>query len=189
MANRLAEEESFQEVQERQIKREERAKQFPRTQDDFDLLYGEVQKWKMAELKRIASMYEGAARVAEVNILLDKEIQLLNGIERQRQIVSDAMKDFRQEQMLKKLGEPIKWVGYGGSVGGFNIMAERIFIIWIFLDTIVHLDLLRTQRVRFLTEIYKDLQKPLKKSDRLELITKVRKILVDEQDFPDFGEV
>uniref|UniRef100_A0A1I8M3B5 IQ motif and ubiquitin-like domain-containing protein n=1 Tax=Musca domestica TaxID=7370 RepID=A0A1I8M3B5_MUSDO len=169
VANRLAEEESFQEVQERRIKREERAKQFPRTQDDFDLLYGEVQKWKMAELKRIASMYEGAARVAEVNILLDKEIQLLNGIERQRQIVSEAMKDFRQEQMLKKLGEPIKWVGYG--------------------DTIVHLDLLRTQRVRFLTEIYKDLQKPLKKSDRLELITKVRKILVDEQDFPDFGEL
>lgn len=115
MANRLAEEEAFQEVQERRIKREQRAKQFPRTQDDFDLLYGEVQKWKMAELKRIASMYEGAARVAEVNILLDKEIQLLNGIERQRQIVFDAMRDFRQEQMLKKMGDPIKWVGYGGK--------------------------------------------------------------------------
>lgn len=115
MANRLAEEEAFQEVQERRIKREQRAKQFPRTQDDFDLLYGEVQKWKMAELKRIASMYEGAARVAEVNILLDKEIQLLNGIERQRQIVFEAMRDFRQEQMLKKMGDPIKWVGYGGK--------------------------------------------------------------------------
>ncbi|XP_073815788.1 IQ motif and ubiquitin-like domain-containing protein [Musca autumnalis] len=169
VANRQAEDDEFQEVQERRIKREERAKLFPRTQDDFDLLYGEVQKWKMAELKRIASMYEGPARVAEVNILLDKEIQLLNGIERQRQIVSEAMKDFRQEQMLKKLGEPIKWVGYG--------------------DTVIHMDLLRTQRVRFLTEIYKDLQKPLKKAERLELITKVRQILVNEQDFPDFGEL
>ncbi|XP_075147763.1 IQ motif and ubiquitin-like domain-containing protein [Haematobia irritans] len=169
VANRVAEEETFQQVQERRIKREERAKQFPRTQDDFDLLYGEVQKWKIAELKRIASMYEGPARVAEVNVLLDKEIQLLNGIERQRQVVAEAMRDYRQEQMLKKMGEPIKWVGYG--------------------DTIVTLDLLRTQRVRFLTEIYKDLQKPLKKAARLDLINKVREILVNEQDFPDFGEL
>uniref|UniRef100_A0A1I8QF59 IQ motif and ubiquitin-like domain-containing protein n=1 Tax=Stomoxys calcitrans TaxID=35570 RepID=A0A1I8QF59_STOCA len=169
VANRLAEEETFQEVQERRIKREERAKQFPRTQDDFDLLHGEVQKWKLAELKRIASMYEGPARVAEVNILLDKEIQLLNGIERQRQVVFEAMKDFRQQQMLKKMGEPIQWIGYG--------------------DTVVTVDLLRTQRVRFLTEIYNDLQKPLKKAQRLELITKVRQILVNEQDFPDFGEL
>lgn len=67
-------------------------------------------------MKRIAQMYEGAARVAEVNILLDKEIQLLNGIERQRQLVYEAMKDFRQEQLLKQMGEPIKWVGYGGNI-------------------------------------------------------------------------
>lgn len=135
MANRLAEEEAFQEVQERRIKREQRAKQFPRTQDDFDLLYGEVQKWKMAELKRIASMYEGAARVAEVNILLDKEIQLLNGIERQRQIVFEAMRDFRQEQMLKKMGDPIKWVGYGGKQKAVGI---QILVFEISYDNICY---------------------------------------------------
>lgn len=112
----MAEEEAFQETQQKRIKREQRAKQLPRTKDDFDLLYGEVQKWKMAEMKRIASMYEGAARIAEINILLDKEITLLSGIDRQRQLVFEAMKDFRQEQLLKKLGEPIKWVGYGGNV-------------------------------------------------------------------------
>ncbi|XP_065371639.1 IQ motif and ubiquitin-like domain-containing protein [Calliphora vicina] len=169
VANRLAEEDAFQENQQRRIKREQRAKQFPRSKDDFDLLYGEVQKWKMAEMKRIASMYEGASRLAEINILLDKEITLLGGIDRQRQLVFEAMKDFRQEQLLKKMGEPIKWVGYG--------------------DTVVHLDLLRTQRVRFLTEIYKDLQKSLPKDKRLDLINKVREILLNEQDFPDFGEL
>lgn len=57
------------------------------------------------------------------------------------------------------------------------------------VDTIVHLDLLSTQRVRFLTEIYKDLQKPLPKDKRLDLINKVRKILINENDFPEFGEV
>ncbi|KAI8130333.1 hypothetical protein FF38_04992 [Lucilia cuprina] len=169
VANRLVEEQVFQENQQKSIKREQRAKQFPRTKDDFDLLYGEVQKWKMAEMKRIASMYEGASRIAEINILLDKEITLLSGIDRQRQLVFEAMKDFRQEQLLKKMGEPIKWIGYG--------------------DTVVHLDLLRTQRVRFLTEIYKDLQKSLPKDKRLDLINKVREILLNEQDFPDFGEL
>ncbi|KAM7362629.1 IQ motif and ubiquitin-like domain-containing protein isoform 2-T2 [Cochliomyia hominivorax] len=163
IANRLAEEEAFEENQLKRIKREQRAKQFPRTKDDFDLLYGEVQKWKIAEMKRIAKMYEGPSRIAEINILLDKEITLLSGIDRQRQLVYEAMKDFRQEQLLKKMGEPIKWVGYG--------------------------DLLRTQRVRFLTEIYKDLQKPLTKEKRLDLINKVREILLNEQDFPEFGEL
>lgn len=51
------------------------------------------------------------------------------------------------------------------------------------------MDLIRTQRVRFLTEIYKDLQKPLAKGKRLELLKKVQKILLDESCFPDFPEV
>lgn len=115
VANRLKEEEAFKENQKRRIQREQRAKQFPRTKDDFELLYSEVQKWKIAEMKRIAKMYEGAARIAEINILLDKEITLLSGIDRQRHLVYEAMKDFREEQLLKKMGEPIKWVGYGGN--------------------------------------------------------------------------
>lgn len=53
----------------------------------------------------------------------------------------------------------------------------------------IHLDLLSTQRVRFLTEIYKDLQKTLPKDQRLDLINKVREILINENDFPEFGEV
>lgn len=53
----------------------------------------------------------------------------------------------------------------------------------------IHLDLLSTQRVRFLSEIYKDLQKPLPKDQRLDLINKVREILINENDFPEFGEV
>lgn len=101
---------------EKRIKRIELAKQFPQTKDDFEMLYGEVQKWKIAELKRIARLYEGPARIAEVNVLLDKEIQLRNGIEKQRCIVKKAMEDFRNEKVLTKLGEPIKWVGYKGKL-------------------------------------------------------------------------
>ncbi|XP_050328787.1 IQ and ubiquitin-like domain-containing protein [Bactrocera neohumeralis] len=169
VANRKAEEERLQVEAEKRIKRIELAKQFPQTKDDFEMLYGEVQKWKIAELKRIARLYEGPARIAEVNVLLDKEIQLRNGIEKQRCIVKKAMEDFRNEKMLTKLGEPIKWVGYK--------------------DNIIHLDLLRTQRVRFLTEVYKDMQKKTSREERLELLSKVKRILLDEREFPDFVEI
>lgn len=120
MSNRVSEENAFCKAKEKRIKREERAKMYPRTKDDFDLLYSEVQKWKIAELKRISSMYEGPSRIAEVNILLDKEIQMLNGIERQKQLVSKAVQDFKEQQLLKKLGEPITWYGYGGKGVGLR---------------------------------------------------------------------
>ncbi|XP_053945246.1 IQ and ubiquitin-like domain-containing protein [Anastrepha ludens] len=169
VANRKAEEERLQAEAEKRVKRIELAKQFPRTKDDFEMLYSEVQKWKIAELKRITRLYEGPARIAEVNVLLDKEIQLRNGIEKQRYIVKKAMEDFRNEKMLTKLGEPIKWIGYK--------------------DNVIHMDLLRTQRARFLTEVYKDMQKKVSREERLELLTKLKSILMGEREFPDFAEI
>lgn len=52
------------------------------------------------------------------------------------------------------------------------------------------MDLIRTQRARFLHEIYTDLKKPLGKTERLELLQKVKEVIVTkEQDFPEFPEV
>ncbi|KAL9900203.1 IQ motif and ubiquitin-like domain-containing protein isoform 1-T1 [Glossina fuscipes fuscipes] len=169
VANRISEEEAFKKEQENRISREQRAKQFPRTKNDFDMLLGEVQKWKTAEMKRINNMYEGAPRIAEINILLNKEIEMLNNLECQRNLAYKSMEDARQQQLFKKMGEPIKWIGYA--------------------DTVIHLDLLRTQRVRFLNGIYNDLCQDLPKEERLQLIDKVRALLLNEQCFPEFPEV
>uniref|UniRef100_A0A1B0A7V4 IQ motif and ubiquitin-like domain-containing protein n=1 Tax=Glossina pallidipes TaxID=7398 RepID=A0A1B0A7V4_GLOPL len=169
VANRISEEEAFKKEQEMRISREQRAKQFPRTKNDFDMLLGEVQKWKTAEMKRINNMYEGAPRIAEINILLNKEIEMLNNIECQRNLVYKSMEDSRQQQLLRKMGEPIKWIGYA--------------------DTVIHMDLLRTQRVRFLNGIYNELCQDLPKEERLQLIDKVRALLLDEQCFPEFPEL
>lgn len=51
------------------------------------------------------------------------------------------------------------------------------------------MDLLRTQRVRFLNGIYNELCQNLPKEERLQLIDKVRALLLDEQCFPEFPEV
>jgi len=167
--NREQEDERYERCVEQRVERHRVVKQFPRNKDDFDLLYAEVGRWKKAELKRITANYEGPARIAEVNILLDKEIQLLNGVERQRNLVFKAMEDFRNDQLLKEMGKPIEWIGYK--------------------DTKIHMDLLSTQRVRFLTEIYKDLRKPRSKEERLEFIRQVMVVLTEETCFPNFPEL
>ncbi|KMZ05092.1 IQ and ubiquitin-like domain-containing protein [Drosophila simulans] len=167
--NREHEDERYEKCVEQRMERHRVIKQFPRNKDDFDLLYAEVARWKKAELKRITANYEGPARIAEVNILLDKEIQLLNGVERQRNLVYKAMEDFRKDQLLKEMGKPIEWVGYK--------------------DSKIHMDLLSTQRVRFLTEIYKDLRKPRSKEDRLDFIRQVMAVLTEETCFPNFPEL
>ncbi|EDW43177.1 IQ and ubiquitin-like domain-containing protein [Drosophila sechellia] len=167
--NREHEDERYEKCVEQRMERHRVIKQFPRNKDDFDLLYAEVARWKKAELKRITANYEGPARIAEVNILLDKEIQLLNGVERQRNLVYKAMEDFRKDQLLKEMGKPIEWVGYK--------------------DSKIHMDLLSTQRVRFLTEIYKDLRKPRSKEDRLDFIRQVMEVLTEETCFPNFPEL
>ncbi|XP_001358727.2 IQ and ubiquitin-like domain-containing protein [Drosophila pseudoobscura] len=167
--NREEEEERYEKCVEERVDRQKAIKQFPRSKDDFDLLYAEIGRWKRAELRRIAAHYEGPARISEVNILLDKEIQLLNGVERQRRLVCKSMKDFRKDQLLKKMGKPIEWIGYK--------------------DCKIHMDLLSTQRVRFLTEVYKDLRLPLSRDVRLTLVRRVMEILMEETCFPNFPEL
>lgn len=104
-------------------------KTFPKTKQDFDALYAQVQMWKENELKQICEKYSGAPKIAEMNMLLDKEVQLLNGIERQRQILQQQAKKVRNEQILKKLGDPVKWVGYNSNWALERHSATRFDII------------------------------------------------------------
>lgn len=68
------------------------------------------------QIKRINQLYvEGGHRIAELHVLLDKEIQLFNGIERQRTKLRNHILEVRTEKMLQQLGTPTKWVGYKGK--------------------------------------------------------------------------
>lgn len=59
-------------------------------------------------------MYSGAPRGAELYLLLEKEINLLNGIERQRAKVRKHLQEQQIEKALDEMGMPIKWIGYRG---------------------------------------------------------------------------
>lgn len=58
-------------------------------------------------------------------------------------------------------------------------------------DLVVHMDLIRNQRVRNLTQLFKDLKKPpLKRTSRFELLERVRKVVLElEANTPGSEEV
>ncbi|KAL3276762.1 hypothetical protein HHI36_012129 [Cryptolaemus montrouzieri] len=82
---------------------------FPRTQVDFGMLFAMAEKWKKAEIAKICAMYCGPAKIAELALLSDKEVEVFKAIDKlQKDVKRDA---HRQQDLnyLKKLGEPTKW--------------------------------------------------------------------------------
>lgn len=57
-------------------------------------------------------MYSGGPRIAELNALLDKEIQLLNAIEKKWFLIRKYCAAKKTEQKLDEIGAPVKWIGY-----------------------------------------------------------------------------
>lgn len=136
-------------------------KAYPKTKKDFDLLYAQVESWKESEIKRITEQYSGAPRIAELNALLDKEIKLLNSIQKQRQKLKHELEEENNAKLLDRLGKPVSWVG------NKNQMLE--------------MDTLKTQRARYLTKYYKEMKKSASKEDRLVILAHVVPIIFNEK--------
>lgn len=90
-------------------KRELIAKVFPRSRSDFAMLYTMIERWKKAEIERISTISCGPAKIASFYMLLDKEIEMLRAIEKQREIVKNDMKLQRTTDFLKLIGTPLFW--------------------------------------------------------------------------------
>lgn len=66
-------------------------------------------------------------------------MQLLNGIEKQRSKIRSHLAEIRAENILNKLGEPIKWIGYRskkilsrkGELLGIHSLLQIWFVKWI----------------------------------------------------------
>lgn len=93
--------------------------------------------------------------------LLEKEIQLLNGIESRRVEIQKEMRVNKQEKILKQCGEPKKWIGYK--------------------NYIIEMDTLKTQRARRLGKLFILLrEKSASLDDRLRLLNDVSEALSSE---------
>ncbi|XP_030768364.1 LOW QUALITY PROTEIN: IQ and ubiquitin-like domain-containing protein [Sitophilus oryzae] len=84
-------------------------KVFPVKTEDFAMLYSMVDRWKKSEIERITSIHCGPSKIAEFYLLLEKEIEIIQSIERLRTKVN---KDVEKKQIIdffKAIGSPIEW--------------------------------------------------------------------------------
>uniref|UniRef100_A0A182UHM6 IQ motif and ubiquitin-like domain-containing protein n=1 Tax=Anopheles melas TaxID=34690 RepID=A0A182UHM6_9DIPT len=142
------------------------ARAYPKTNEEFDALFAQIHCWKENEMKLIREKYSGAPKIAEMNILLDKEIQLLNGVERQRRAIRREQLEEVVERQLVKISEPKRWVGYNNRV--------------------IEMETPQTQRARFLLVYYRRLKMALPPSaggdpqEHMALLDELADVIVQE---------
>lgn len=175
-------------------------KTFPKSREDFNLLVVQIHKWKMGEVAKINDLAWGAPKIAMLHAVLDKEIQLLNSIERNWFALRLQKTAERTERKLDEMGKPVKWVGYKSASNViavfFGIIFERFYLQTLVLfinavvDVVCEMDLLRTQKIRFLVSMYREMKHPVRsKEKRMELINRVCDILQGEKDTKSRSEV
>lgn len=81
------------------------SKIFPVTLADFAMLFTMVDRWKKSEIARINSMYCGASKLAELYLLLEKEVEMLRGIENLRTKAAKDMEYKYIERFFRNIGK------------------------------------------------------------------------------------
>merc|ERR1712010_278661 len=82
----------------------------PRTIEDFEILYNELESWRYNENKRIKGLkLPKAEEQKELQELLAKETKLLQTIDRLKTIAAKENKKLKVQKMLKLMSEPKKW--------------------------------------------------------------------------------
>lgn len=172
----------------------------PRTKSDFEKLLANVQKWKATEVgsgikhwksidlftffspqtMRIQNLYKGdnASKSLAFKQLLGDEIKLINEIRAKRQRLLNNQQNNKTEKILDRLGAPVKWAGYKSKKWQRLLwLAEKIDFS---TDIGCEMDLLRTQKTRQLTALYRQLKSTMEKNNRVEFITRLSDVLKKE---------
>lgn len=139
-------------------------------------------------------MYSGAPRTAELHLMLEKEISLLNGIEKQRSKVRQYLQEQKIEKDLDEMGRPIKWIGYRGKQSTMNCILSILIGINVvdgrlIADMVCEMDLLRTQNIRTLNGYRRRLKAPMVKGERMKFLCHLQEMLGAETNLPIVKEV
>lgn len=79
------------------------------------------------QTRRITELFTGPSRIVEIKALLEKEIQLLNGIELRRLEIQKEMQQARHDRILQKTSETTKWIGYKSETTLNSLSPSRCF--------------------------------------------------------------
>lgn len=90
----------------------------PKEKEDFDQIHMAIQNWKRQEKIRLKALHGGnneGAYIAELNLVVEKEIFLLNEVEQRKAVVKAALKEKSSERLLRRLGKPKKFLSKSQS--------------------------------------------------------------------------
>jgi hypothetical protein len=142
--------------QELRHKREVERRMHPRTFEDFEVLYTELEAWRRNETLRISSSNaEEAGKKAALRQLLHKETKLLQTVDRLKIQAHGLNRDAKTQQMLEAMAKPKVWAQTDGEA------------------TTVHTPF--TTRAKELMDLYRGLRLPLLSIDeRLDVLLHVK---------------
>ena len=128
----------------------------PRTNDDFAIMYSELDTWRKAEVAKIkASTSVGEERNAAMAALLAEETKALQNIQKLKIVANRQTFTSKMGQMLELMAKPHKWQLSGGEVALVQTPATR--------------------RARELLDLYEALNKPVANTDaRLDVLLHVK---------------
>lgn len=108
----LEKEEDFRRQEEVRHKKEIERRTHPRTKEDFNILYEELELWRTNEIQKIKeskTMSEEEKKNA-LKSVLNKETDLLQTIDRLKIIANHKNKDEKINKFLKAISDPKKWL-------------------------------------------------------------------------------
>jgi len=137
-------------------KREVERRMHPRTFEDFNVLYKELEAWRLSEAKRIqTSDFDEATRRAAQRELLQKETKLLQTIDKLKIQANGQNRDAKIKKTLESMSKPKVWAQNDGET------------------TTVHTPF--TTRAKELMDLYSGLRLPLLTVDeRLDVLLHVK---------------
>jgi len=137
-------------------KREVERRMHPRSFEDFNVLYKELEAWRLSEAKRIqTSEFDEATRRAAQRELLQKETKLLQTIDKLKIQANGQNRDAKIKKTLESMSKPKVWAQNDGET------------------TTVHTPF--TTRAKELMDLYSGLRLPLLTVDeRLDVLLHVK---------------
>lgn len=88
---------------------------YPCTREDFATLHALVERWRAAETRRLSACCSEAARRAMLGEVLQREVVLLEAIERHRQAVAAERRSDAERRFLERCAAPIVFEGRDGA--------------------------------------------------------------------------
>ncbi|XP_032543095.1 IQ and ubiquitin-like domain-containing protein isoform X2 [Chiroxiphia lanceolata] len=101
---------------EEKLRREYERKLNPKTKEDFELLYHDLELWMQEETERINRTLTGGERKAALCALLEQEAQLIACFERHKLNANEENQHKTILHLLDKCAQPKRWKAYDGKI-------------------------------------------------------------------------